>query len=158
MMAPHRLFRQLDHIPIRDLWPEISERAAEGPSARFVRGEVRQPMLRSVALATAVVVGFAVVLVGVSRWITSSGQEGTGRPGGRPDTAVEDPMPPAVPEMVPIEGGFRLYQGEWLGEEWELVALERERPNQGCSGPRYIVAYRDAHGRDALYEEGPSVK
>ncbi|MGH9891895.1 MAG: hypothetical protein ACREA0_07925 [bacterium] len=142
-------FRILDRIPVRDTWGEIERRANESTESVHRYTESRARRLPRMTLAAGILMSFAAVAyLLLSTWRPATESRGVAGPGKESDAAPvtgEGENPPAI---VKISDGYLLYEGEWQGIAWELVALPAEDGRQRCGNSAYVVAYRDAHGTD----------
>lgn len=151
-------FRALDRIPVRDMWPEIERRANESTdSVHTPYMESQGRRLRRMTLAAGVLLSFAaVVYFLLSAWLPASESRrvaGEGDPG-QTRVAGEGEEPPTITK---ISDGYRLYQGNWQGIAWELVALPAREDRPGCGDSEYVAAYRDEHGIGWLSCPDPSL-
>ena len=141
-------FRALDRIPVRDMWPEIERRANESPDSvhtRYVESGGRR--LRRMTLAAGVLLSFAAVAyILLSAWLPASESgrvAGTGEESDQTRVAGEGEE---APRITKISDGYLLYEGDWQGLAWELVALPAQEDRPGCGDSDYVAAYRDEHG------------
>lgn len=143
------MLRSLDRITSRDLWDEIENRALDDAPTAVGDGESRggSSLMRFwvAFVALALFAGAAGLMMSAFR---ASPEPGVNQPAGgnRP-----------IPDIVPIDDGYRLYTSAWLGIQWEMVALpvsDGDIDVEGCGDSELIVAYRDDGGTS--YQSCPS--
>lgn len=150
-------FGALDRIPVRDMWAEVERRANESIDpvhTRYMESQGRR--LRRMTLAAGILLSFAAVAYFLlSAWLPAS-ESGrvTGR-GEEPDQTRVAGEGEEAPRITKISDGYLLYEGDWQGLAWELVALPAQESRRACGDSAYVAAFRYLDGGDIVWQSCP---